>query len=317
VIHRLAYPDGPHDAEALLLSGDGTPVIVTKDPIGYVYVPSAPLQANNREPVKLRKVGAFTPEKTGTPSRFLSLGWLAITGGAVSADGTKALVRTYTDAYEFDVTGGDVAKAVTSSKPRITPLPNEPKGEAISFAPDGKSYLTIPDESVPPSLLRYAPSSANPKASAAPQVPSPTAKKQQSLLSRLTLEDITYIVAGIGVLGLLLVVAGVLGIRHSRASRRATHAGSAAARGAASVPAPPAWGNGEDNRDSHGDDVDGPSGRTGTVYGSASAAAPAVPAGGPSTTPGTVYGNPGYNPGYDQRDEYHSHADGWREHGRR
>src|SRR5690606_25078733 len=34
VIHRLTYPDGPHDAEALLFSGDGTPVIVTTEPNG-------------------------------------------------------------------------------------------------------------------------------------------------------------------------------------------------------------------------------------------------------------------------------------------
>ncbi|WP_107076278.1 hypothetical protein [Micromonospora sp. MH33] len=29
VLHRMTYPDGPHDAEALLLTGDGRPLIVT------------------------------------------------------------------------------------------------------------------------------------------------------------------------------------------------------------------------------------------------------------------------------------------------
>ena len=34
VINRLTYPDGPHDAEALLFSGDGRPVVVTKEVAG-------------------------------------------------------------------------------------------------------------------------------------------------------------------------------------------------------------------------------------------------------------------------------------------
>src|SRR5262249_15593924 len=65
VTHRLAYPDGkPRDAETLLLNGDGTPVIVTREPGGEVYVPAAPLQTNNTEGVKLKKIGTFTPAKT-------------------------------------------------------------------------------------------------------------------------------------------------------------------------------------------------------------------------------------------------------------
>ncbi|MDQ3475362.1 MAG: hypothetical protein M3492_03195, partial [Actinomycetota bacterium] len=45
VVFRLAYPDGPHDAEALLLAPDGTPYIVTKDPLGQsgVYRPAGGL----------------------------------------------------------------------------------------------------------------------------------------------------------------------------------------------------------------------------------------------------------------------------------
>lgn len=33
-VFRLGYPDGPHDAEALLLAPDGMPYIVTKDVLG-------------------------------------------------------------------------------------------------------------------------------------------------------------------------------------------------------------------------------------------------------------------------------------------
>jgi len=150
VIHRLAYPDGTaRDAETLLMSPNGTPVIVTKEPSGEVYVPSAALQADNKEGVKLKRVGTFTPEKTGTPNHLLFIGSALITGGAVSPDGTKAVIRTMSDAYEFDVSNGDVAGAVTSGKYRITPLPNEPQGEGISYTPDGKNFVTCSDQNGP------------------------------------------------------------------------------------------------------------------------------------------------------------------------
>ena len=44
-IYRLTYPDGPHDAEALLLAPDGTPYVVTKEVLGAsgVYRPAAAL----------------------------------------------------------------------------------------------------------------------------------------------------------------------------------------------------------------------------------------------------------------------------------
>ena len=42
-VYRLTYPDGPHDAEALLLAPDGTPYVVTKEILGAsgVYRPAA------------------------------------------------------------------------------------------------------------------------------------------------------------------------------------------------------------------------------------------------------------------------------------
>ncbi|GAA1500214.1 hypothetical protein GCM10009827_005330 [Dactylosporangium maewongense] len=41
-----------------------------------------------------------------------------------------------------------------------------------------------------------------------------------SFMSNLTLHDLTMIVAGVGVFGVLLIVVGVLGVRRSRAARR-------------------------------------------------------------------------------------------------
>jgi hypothetical protein len=174
-IHRLVYPDGvPRDAEALLIDGKGRPVIVTKDPNGEVFRLDTPLPTDNTDGVPLTKVGAFEPRRTGTsnPWGFLGVAW--VTGAAVSADGTKAVVRTYADAYEFEVTDGDVAAAITSGKPTVTALPDEPQGEAIAYTADGTGLLTVSDQDGPAVVLRYASALKPPPATSAAPAPAPT-----------------------------------------------------------------------------------------------------------------------------------------------
>ncbi|WP_432836358.1 hypothetical protein [Dactylosporangium sp. CA-092794] len=229
-INRLTYPDGKkHDAEALLINGDGLPVIITKTPPIEVYVPEGPLVPGVEKPssaqmVKLKKVGTFTTQDTKTANPFGLVGEKVVTGAAASPDGSKVVVRTYSDAYEFDVPGGDVVKAITSGKPRITPLPNEPQGESITYTPDGKNYVTASDQDTTKKtpLLKYTPTDFQVAAAGTGTGgSSPTSKpKDKSFLQSVTLQDITYAVSAIGLLGLGLVIAGVIGIRRSRAARR-------------------------------------------------------------------------------------------------
>ncbi|MFI5909465.1 hypothetical protein [Dactylosporangium sp. NPDC051541] len=155
-IHRLRYPDGvPRDAEALLIDGAGRPIIVTKDPSGQVFRLDTPLPTDNTEGAPLTAIGKFEATHSGTSNPFGFFGDGFVTGAAVSPDGTRAVVRTYADAYEFDVSGGDVAKAITSGHPRVTPLPDEPQGEAIAYTADGNDFLTVSDQAGPTTILRY------------------------------------------------------------------------------------------------------------------------------------------------------------------
>jgi len=157
IIHRLTYPDGPHDAEALLFAADGTPIIVTKElgTAAYLYQPTAALQPNTATGVPLRRVGEFHPTTTGNPNSLGIIGELLVTGAAVSPDRTRVALRTYTAAYEWDVPDGDVVRAITTGTPRYTPLPGEAQGEAIAYTVDGQQFLTISDESGPTVLRRY------------------------------------------------------------------------------------------------------------------------------------------------------------------
>ena len=66
-VYRLSYPDGPHDAEALLLAPDGTPYLVTKEVLGAskVYRPASALVDGGT--VALAEVAAVNVTLTGTP----------------------------------------------------------------------------------------------------------------------------------------------------------------------------------------------------------------------------------------------------------
>ena len=142
-LFRFTYPDGPHDAEALLLDRTGRPFIVTKEPLGNsgVYAPAA-TPATGR-PTPLRKVATLQFTPTGTPGGPVGVvGQLLVTGGAVSPDGTRVVLRTYTDAYLWRADDGDVARALASGTPVRFPLPPTRQGEAVAFTPDGRSLLT-------------------------------------------------------------------------------------------------------------------------------------------------------------------------------
>jgi hypothetical protein len=208
-LYRLTYPDGPHNAEALLLTRDGTPIVVTKTPgAASLYVPAAELDDDKKTP--LRRAGDVTVPVTTTANPFGFPGRLVITGGAVSPDGRHATLRTYADAFEYDVpAGGDLVRAITDGTPRTVALPDEPQGESIAYSADGAALLTVSEESGkrPVELLRYplpdrpaATASApepEPAASASPAAPAAAAPRQAA-------SDRTGIPAG------ALVTAGIL-----------------------------------------------------------------------------------------------------------
>ncbi len=166
-LYRLTYPDGPHDAEALLVAPDGTPYVVTKEVLGasHVYRPAAPL--TDAGTVALADVGTVTFTLTGTPGGPVGrAGQLLVTGGAVARDGSRIALRTYTDVYVWPLTGADVPAALAGEPVRIA-LPPSPQGEAVSFTADGGSLL-VASEGLPgdvtlvpiPERTAAAPSSA-------------------------------------------------------------------------------------------------------------------------------------------------------------
>lgn len=141
------YPDGPHNAEALLCHPKtGILYIVTKEPSGVSGVYKFPTEpANGQAKSTLSKVGTITIADEAVP--FPNL----VTGGAISPDGKKVILRTYAAAYELKLPDG-VKDFDVIWKTRLTQieLPPVPQGEAICYSVDGKSLLTTSEKAPAP-----------------------------------------------------------------------------------------------------------------------------------------------------------------------
>lgn len=174
-VWRLRYPDGPVDAEGLAVAPGGATYVVTKSVLGVSLVYAVPATASANQVQTLRAAGRIEFRATGTPGGPNVFGQLTATGAALSSDGGTLVVRTYTDAYLWSVTRGDVTAALARAPVRVA-LPAQPQGEGITFSGTGLLVDSEGADSTVYAVPRPAPStpaSAPPSASASP-TPSPT-----------------------------------------------------------------------------------------------------------------------------------------------
>jgi hypothetical protein len=141
---RLRYPDGAHDAEALLVDPlRGDLVIVTKVlGAARAYRVSARLPAGSQTTL------------TGGPAVNLSL----VTAGDVSADGRVIVLRGYDRVAVWVRRGRERLTTTLRRSPCLSPtsLGDEGQGEAIALDRHGTSFLTVAEGS-PAVLRRYVP----------------------------------------------------------------------------------------------------------------------------------------------------------------
>jgi len=134
------YPDGHHDAEALMVHPEtGRIYIITKEKSGVsgVYRMPLPLVVNTR--LTLKKIASLElPESPG----FLGM----IPGADIAPDGLRCVVRTYLAAYEFRLPPGKPFEAIFDTRPALLQLPQETQGEAIAYRADGKAILTTSEK---------------------------------------------------------------------------------------------------------------------------------------------------------------------------
>lgn len=130
---RFRYPDGPHDAEALLVHPrTGVLTLVTKQKKGPASIYELVLPAHPADAaVRVSKVGQLTPP----------VGLNKVTGGSASASGL--LLRTYSHVLYYPWSLDSSVASGLLGVPCAILGPPEPSGEAISWLPDGSGFLTV------------------------------------------------------------------------------------------------------------------------------------------------------------------------------
>ncbi len=139
----LTYPDGPRDAETLLvdpLTRD-IYIISKREMFSKVYLapwPQSTTQRTEMKPVAL-------------------LPWGFAVAGDVAPDGRRVIVRGMFNASLWNRPAGAPLWRAFSSKQVQLPLMDEPQGEGICFDGKGTGYFTIGETDYPP-LHYFGPS---------------------------------------------------------------------------------------------------------------------------------------------------------------
>jgi hypothetical protein len=131
---HATYPDGSHDAEALLITPEGRLLIVTKGDSGPVSLYRFPAELRTGTTMRLERVGG--PRKSASRAEKDD----RITDGAVSPDGNWIVLRS-THALTFhraaDLLAGNWREA---GRVTLAGL-GEPQGEGVTFAANDAVYL--------------------------------------------------------------------------------------------------------------------------------------------------------------------------------
>jgi hypothetical protein len=137
----FVYPDGPHDAEALVVDPQtGEMLVITKVLTGDADVFRVPTDGFGAgDAVVAERVGSVSID---LPDDLDARPGTQITDAAISPDGSIVLVRTYDSVRAHANDGADIAAALAGPSCQA-PAPSEVQGEAITVTADGSAYVTI------------------------------------------------------------------------------------------------------------------------------------------------------------------------------
>ncbi len=144
----LTYPDGPHDAETLLVDPEtGRPVIVTKDGrTGASRVYRLPAGSGPLERLADLDVRAL-------PGGGLTGAAWSLTGGATSPDRRTVVLRSYLAAWLWTTAPGEPLATALARPPEPLTLPLGGQSEAVTFTRDGTALWATSEGAGTP-LLR-------------------------------------------------------------------------------------------------------------------------------------------------------------------
>jgi len=130
----LRYPDGPKDAETLMIDPLEKLLYIVSKRGDAVGVYTAPLKATPGDTTTLTK------RCTLTFSGIKPLKW--ITAGDISKDGQHILLKSYQEVYYWRRKENEPVWQAMQRKPSNPHYEEEKLGEAIGFSADGKGFYT-------------------------------------------------------------------------------------------------------------------------------------------------------------------------------
>jgi hypothetical protein len=132
-VYRMTYPDGPRDAETLLVDPFTRDwyIITKREASVRVYRYAHPQDPNVVK--ELERIPGQLP-------------MTSVVGGDVSPDGTEILAKTYEVVYYWTRQGNEPLSETLMRAPISVPYETEPQGEAIAFTLRGSGFMTTTEE---------------------------------------------------------------------------------------------------------------------------------------------------------------------------
>lgn len=142
-ILKLSYPDGPKDAETLMVDP------ITKD----IFI----LTKRDSLNILYKTSQESFESKEAVLEKVMELPFTMSVAGDISVDGKEILIKNYFTVYYWKRNVNETIAQALARDPLILPYKPEPQGEAIGFHPNGKSYFTLSEKrfNIGPVLYRY------------------------------------------------------------------------------------------------------------------------------------------------------------------
>ena len=129
---KFSYVDSRNNAETLLVHPQTSDIyILTKTENGPAGIHKITPAFGNAAPVKTEKIGDIS-----LPAKPEGL----ITGGSISADGSRVILCDVQNGYEFKLADGQGSfDVIWKQKPVVVNLGDRKQGEGVSYSADGTS----------------------------------------------------------------------------------------------------------------------------------------------------------------------------------
>ena len=138
---ELVYPDGPKDAETLMVDPVNADIYIVSKRRVFCRLYRAASEELTKRPVRLSQVAV--------------LPWALAVGGDISPDGKYIIIRSLSHASLWLRQKDQQLWQAFSQKPLNIQLMPEPQGEAICFDAEGRGFFTVSEKARQP-IYYYA-----------------------------------------------------------------------------------------------------------------------------------------------------------------